>query len=120
MSPSTHDFSTHDYLRHILDEIHYLINQTAGLSKEAFVFDETLKRAFVRSLEIIGEAARKLPQEFWSAYPDIRWQRMTGMRNRMIHEYFGIDYGIVWDVVVNKIPLLGKQIEQILATASEE
>lgn len=74
----------------------------------------TLNRAFVRSLEIIGEAAKKLPDEFRTQHPDAEWRAMAGMRDRLIHGYFGVDYELVWDVVRTKIPQLKREIESIL------
>jgi len=103
-----------EYLRHIQDEAEYLMSQTQGLSKDKFVGDETLKRAFVRSIEIIGEAAKKVPDDLKQKYTQIEWRAMAGMRDRLIHGYFGIDYDIVWDVVTNKIPQLRQEVEEIL------
>lgn len=103
-----------EYLRHIQDEAEYLMSQTQGLSKDEFVGDETLKRAFVRSIEIIGEAAKKVPDDLKQKYTQIEWRAMAGMRDRLIHGYFGIDYDIVWDVVTNKIPQLQQEVEEIL------
>ena len=77
--------------------------------------DETLKRACVRSIEIIGEAVRKLPDEFRQTYSDIEWRAIAGMRDKLIHDYFGVDYALVWDVVTNKIPELQMYIGNILA-----
>jgi uncharacterized protein with HEPN domain len=76
--------------------------------------NETLRRAAVRSLEIIGEAAKKVPEEFRANYPAIEWRAMSGMRDRLIHDYFGVDYELVWDVVQNHIPILQQQISSIL------
>jgi len=61
-------------------------------------FDETLKRAFARSIEVIGEASKRLPEDIKAMQPDIEWRKVSGMRDRLIHDYFGIDYTIVWDV----------------------
>lgn len=103
-----------DYLRHILDETKYLTAATKGIRKSQFQKNQTVKRAFVRSIEIIGEASKKVSPEFKERYPDIDWKAMAGMRDRLIHDYFGIDYDLVWDVVINKIPLLKKRVEEIL------
>lgn len=107
-------FEPRDYLRHILVEADYLMAETAGPMREDFVANETLRRAFVRSLEVIGEAAKKVPEEFRGQYQAVEWRAMSGMRDRLIHDYFGVDYELVWDVVQNRIPELRRQIASIL------
>jgi len=106
--------SPHDYLRHILDETKFLMNRSRGLTQDRFVQDETLKRAFIRSLEIIGEAARQIPADFKQEHSHLDWKAMAGMRDRLIHAYFGVDYDIVWDAVTNKDPVLHREIREIL------
>lgn len=107
-------FEPRDYLRHILVETDYLMAQTPGLTREEFVANETLRRAFVRSIEVIGEAAKKVPDDFRVLHPTVEWRAMAGMRDRLIHDYFGVDYELVWDVVKNRIPELRRQIASML------
>ena len=103
-----------EFLHHILDEAEYLLKHSENIDLEEFLEDETLKRAFVRSLEIIGEAVKKLPDDFKNKHTDIEWKKIAGMRDKLIHKYFGVDHYIVWDIVKNHIPELKKKIEEIL------
>ena len=103
-----------EYLKHILDEINYLVSTSEGLSEENFSQDPTLQRAFTRSLEIIGEAVKNLPGEFRESNNSIDWKSIAGMRDRLIHGYFGIDYQIVWDVIKTEIPKLAPQIQKLI------
>jgi uncharacterized protein with HEPN domain len=107
--------SVRDHLQHIRDETTYLLTSAQGLDHTAFVQDETRKRAFVRSIEIIGEAVKQLPESFRQQYPAIAWRAIAGMRDRLIHGYFGVDYDIVWDVITTKIPELAATVQEILA-----
>ena len=86
-----------------------------NLSFEHFMKDETLKRAVVRSLEIIGEATKKIPADIKVKWDTIQWKNMAGMRDRLIHDYMGVNYAIVWDVMKNKIPEMTKQISIFLS-----
>ena len=106
--------STLELLHHILDEIKYLTRQTEGLEKDRFLQDETLRRAFIRSLEIIGEAAKQVPEEFRRKHKNIEWRSIAGMRDLLIHRYFGVDYDLVWDVIISKVPQLQHDIEIII------
>ncbi len=104
-----------EYLRHIQDEIKFIQSAIPeGSAKDDFLADETLKRAVVRSLEIIGEATKKIPADFKSTMPSVQWKNMSGMRDRLIHDYMGVNYSIVWDVVKNKIPELHLQVKAVL------
>ncbi len=88
-----------EYLRHIQDECSYIISVNENLSYEDFLENETLKRAVVRSLEIIGEATKKIPADVKVKWKTIQWKNMAGMRDRLIHDYMGVNYTIVWDVM---------------------
>jgi uncharacterized protein with HEPN domain len=104
-----------DFLRHIHEECLYLISVSEDLKYDTFLNDETLKRAVVRSLEIIGEATKKIPADVKVQWNTIQWKNMAGMRDRLIHDYMGINYTIVWDVIKNKIPNMHQQIAEILS-----
>jgi uncharacterized protein with HEPN domain len=104
-----------NYLKHIRDECKYIISVIPANKEELdFLQDETLKRAVVRSIEIIGEATKKVTHEVKLRWSNIEWKNMAGMRDRLIHDYMGINYFIVWDVVKNKIPSLYSQINDII------
>jgi uncharacterized protein with HEPN domain len=107
--------SVREYLQHILDETAYLLHSSSGLDQATFLQDETLKRAYVRSIEVISEAVKQIPDTFRQKYPAIEWRAIAGMRDHLIHGYFGVDYDIVWDVITNKIPALDTDIKQIIA-----
>ncbi len=81
-----------EYLKHILDEIDYLLKHSKGLSLDEFVKDETLQRAFVRSLEILGEATKKISSEVKAKYPDVKWKVIADRRNKLIPDYFSMGY----------------------------
>lgn len=110
--------STVEYLRHILDETEFLIEQSKSLRADKFIRDSVLKRAFVRSLEIIGEATKSVPLSFRQKYPAVDWRNMAGMRDRLILGYVSVDYQLVWNVVMNDIPLLRSHIQEIIANES--
>lgn len=93
-----------EYLKHIHDECFYIISVSQNLTIDDFIKNETLKRAVVISLEIIGEATKKIPADIKVKWNSIQWKNMAGMRDRLIHDYMGVNYKIVWDVIKNKIP----------------
>lgn len=103
-----------EYLKHILQECEYLLDESEQLTLRDLLTDETRMRAYARSLEIIGEAVKKLPTTFRDTYPQVDWRAVAGMRDRLIHDYFSVDYEIVWDVVKSEIPTLKRQVEAIL------
>jgi uncharacterized protein with HEPN domain len=108
-------FEPRDYLRHILAEADYLIGKSQGLTFENFDADETLRRAFMRSLEVIGEAVKKLPAEFREQDPEVEWGPIARLRDRLIHGHIGIDYQLVWDPA-----RVGHRSEQDPATTPQD
>lgn len=95
-----------EYLRHINDEVNFCLNSMKDTSFDNFISDEKLTRAVVRSLEIIGEASKHIPDEFKSKYPLVEWKSMAGMRDRLIHDYFGVDYETVYNTITQDLPKL--------------
>ena len=104
-----------EYLRHIFDECQYILSVIKPETKKEELLDnETLKRAVIRSLEIIGEATKNISIDFKLKWNKIGWKNMAGMRDRLIHDYIGVNYTIVWDVIKNKIPELSQQIKEVI------
>jgi uncharacterized protein with HEPN domain len=106
--------SNFELVRHMLIEAEFILEHVHGKSKTEVLNDEVLCRALVRSLEIIGEAAKKIEEEFKSDYAHIEWKKMSGTRDKLIHHYFGIDYDIVFDIVENKIPDLAHFLREMI------
>ena len=107
------------YLQHIIDECHYVLSVISPeMRREEFLQDETLKRAVTRSLSIIGEATKKIPADVKYAWQSISWREMAGMRDKLVHDYMGVNYYIVWDVAKNIIPTLTTQIEEIITISN--
>jgi len=104
-----------NFLHHILDECTFIVNISNQISDyDIFITDDILKRAVVRSLEIIGEATKNITVDYKLKWNEITWKEMAGMRDKLIHDYIGVNYKIVWDVAINKIPLLKQQIENVI------
>jgi len=102
------------YLRHILDAIDLIEDYTKGMSENEFLSNSMARDAVVRQIEIIGEAARNISDKFQEKHPKLPWAKMIGIRNKIIHEYFNINYAIVWDTVKDDIPILKKSVKKIL------
>jgi uncharacterized protein with HEPN domain len=92
----------------------------AGMNYEAFASDEKTAFAVVRALEILGEAAKRIPQQVRDQYPGVPWRSMAGIRDKLIHDYTSVNLEIVWKTVVEDLPGLVPQIERILQTVSEQ
>lgn len=97
----------------IIEAANRILAYTNDISYDEFIQDPKTIDAVARNFEIIGEAASRLPEEFKAKHPDINWIRIVGLRNRIIHEYFGVDYSLVWKIKMDYIPLLIAAIKSI-------
>ena len=102
-------------LEHILSAIDRVLRYTKGITYEELVSNDMMYYAVVKNIEIMGEAANMLTNEFVSAHPETPWKQVRGMRNYIVHEYFQIDDVVVWDVVSNNLHTLRRQIESYIA-----
>lgn len=102
-------------LQHIILAIHELEVYTVDLTKEVFIQNSLVRSACAFQIEIIGEASNHLSNELLEKYNQINWREIIGLRNLIAHEYFGIDYVIIWEIITVDLPILNKQIELILS-----
>lgn len=102
------------YFEDVLDAIGAIRQYTAELSREDFGRNRMTVDAVLRNLEVIGEAVKQLPVDVRSAHSDVEWQKIAGLRDILIHAYFGVDLDIIWDVVANKLPALEARVRRIL------
>ncbi|MBI4765495.1 MAG: DUF86 domain-containing protein [Deltaproteobacteria bacterium] len=107
------------YLDDRLEAIHQIRTYMADLDEDAFARDRKTQDAVIRNLEIIGEASGNLSEQILKAAPEIDWRKIKGLRNILIHEYFGINISIIWDVVQNKLDLLEGACQNLLEKAGE-
>jgi len=100
----------------ILESVHKILDYTAGLNFEEFTRDSKTVDAVIRNFEIIGEAANRLPEDFKDSFSEIDWHRIRGFRNRIVHDYFGIDYSIVWTIKETFLPQMIAQLKPLTET----
>ena len=110
MSPRT----DRDFLGDIQEAIRRIMEYTSEMTYEAFVNDTKTQDAVVRNLEVIGEATKNLSTKLRKRYPDLPWKNMAGVRDRLIHHYFGVNLDIVWQIVEAELPKVRAQLEKIL------
>jgi uncharacterized protein with HEPN domain len=109
MSKRTPDLLIED----IIDSGFRILDYTKGISFDDFLKDSKTVDAVIRNFEVIGEAANLLREDFKDMYPDIDWHRIRGFRNRIVHDYFGIDYSIVWEIKNNFLPDMINKLKSI-------
>ncbi len=104
-----------DSLSDIQEAIRRVSVYTTGITYEAFLTDTKTQDAVIRNLEVTGEATKNLSEELRAKYPDVPWQSMAGVRDRLIHHYFGINLDIVWQIVTVELPDVASQMGEILS-----
>jgi len=105
---------TEEFLYDILESIKRIDSYTKGVSFQGLLKSDMIQDAVIRNLEIIGEAAKNIPGEFKKKHADVEWKKLSGMRDKIIHFYFGVNWEIVWDVIQHKLPDLKRKLELIL------
>lgn len=103
-----------DYLRDIDEAIEKAADFTKGMDYESFQDDDKTVYAILRALEVIGEAAKKIPDSIRNDYPEIPWREMAGIRDKLIHDYFGVNMEVVWKTVEEDLPSLQSQIRRVI------
>jgi uncharacterized protein with HEPN domain len=105
-----------DYFEDMRNSIQEIDGFIENISYAEFIEDKKTVNAVIRSLEVIGEAAKRIPDEIRIKYPNIPWKRMTGMRDKLIHEYSGVDLEIVWTVIKEELPQLKPMIKEVISS----
>ncbi len=108
------------YLRHVLDEINTIEEYLQDVDEEKFKATRLLQDGTIREIEIIGKAVRHISKDIRKSYPEVPWQDIAGMRDKLIHGYFGVDIEKVWDTAKEDLPILKEQVKGILKDFGQE
>lgn len=104
--------------KHYIEDIHQctqkILKYTKGKTQFEFIHDELVVDAVIRNLQVIGEASKRIPDPIKTKYPSISWREIAGLRDILIHEYHGINYNILWDIITNEVPKLNANISKII------
>lgn len=112
--------STSEFLKHIQSELAYIIKYSEGVTYDEFVDHPFLSKAFIRSFEIISEACKNVPDEFRFTHLEFDWQGFVGMRDKLIHHYWGIDYFLMWDAIQKELAINKEWIDLIIEQESDK
>jgi uncharacterized protein with HEPN domain len=108
------------FIRDVLDSIEKIEKYCQSMTYDQFLDDDKTRDAVVRNLEIIGEAGKNIPDSIKERFPDIAWRSMTGMRDKLIHGYFGVSFPIVWETVENDLPFLKEKMKELYDLLEKE
>lgn len=103
-----------DFLKHIQDELSFILHYSTGVTYDEFVSNPLLSKSIVRSFEIIGEACKNISTEFKFNNPEFDWRGFAGMRDKLIHHYWGVDYQLMWDAIQQEVPINKEWIDVII------
>ncbi len=107
------------FIQHMLDSINLIEKYLKGKNKEAFLSSEQLQDAVIRRLEIIGEAVKNLPDSIIKEYSDLPWKQIAGMRDILIHQYFGVDLDLTWEVIQVELPSLKAKLDLLIKSIKD-
>ncbi len=108
------------FLKDLISAMNSIEEFVSGMTIDEIKEDDKTSSAVIRKFEIIGEATKHIPEALRRRHPEIPWKRMSGMRDRLVHAYFGVDYKLVWDAIKTEIPILKPKLRKILAEPEEE